>query len=220
MIRHFLHESYPSSSLLTQQNLASSSSSVQTLPFSNEMSSSYTVPVTRKLTDHYMTVSDLSPTEETVPVTNYNPSITDTNSSADPFSSWYENLTFVSAPVSVQSDQPTYSFTFSPTQTSSSNDYLASTTAPLIDDFIPSSTSFSTDIPISSQSRPSISSESTSKHSSSPTKSDSSTLDDEISVESTKKKDKKKLSFLHASKKGKDDKRKQQISEEVSCIFA
>ena len=181
------------------------------------MCSSYTAPVTRKLTDHYMTVRDLSPTEVTAPVSSSNPS-TESNVSTDPFSEWYENISMISTPVP---DQSTYIFNFSQAQTSSSNDYLVQTSAPITEDYTSSShTSFSTDMLISTQPRPSISSESTSKRSSSPTKSDSSTLDDEIIGEPTKTKDKKKLSFLHSSKKGKSDKKKHQILEEVRCVSA
>ena len=177
------------------------------------MSSPYNVSAARKLTDHYMTIRDLSPTEEIDPIgTNPNPS-TEYNPSNDLFSAWYENLSPIPAPIVTQFDQSAYPSNFSQPQTNTSNDYSLSTSAPLIENF-------STEFPISSQPRPSISSETPSKRSSSLSKSDSSTLDDDIPVDSSKKKDKKKLGFLHSSKKGKSEKKKNPTSQEVSFDYA
>lgn len=172
------------------------------------MSWSYNLPTTRKLTDHYMTIGDLSPTEEPVPIDNSTPS-TEYNPSNNLYTDWYENVSTTSAPVLAQPDQSN----FFQAHTNTSNDYSSSSTStPFIENF-------STEYPIASQPRPSISSESTSKRSSSPSKSDSSTLDDDdddIPVDTSKKKDKKKLAFLHSSKKSKSEKKKAQTSEEVS----
>jgi hypothetical protein len=216
-----LHEisfsSSSSSSLLTKQKL---DPSLQILHFPTENSLLYPASATRTLSDDYMTVIDVSPTGNSAPFGDPNQN----NLSVDLLNGWYDVLPNTPAPVQSNQNQSSFPFDFSKSETNISNDNLVpiSSLSPsqpsyinLIDDPIPPRR-LSIDAPISSPSRPSISSESTSKRSSSPTKGEPSTFvhDD---TESSKKKKKRKLpKILRLSRKGKNEKKKDSITEEVS----
>ena len=208
---------YKTSSLLTKQNLTP----LRTLNFPTESSLSYTASSTRTLADDYMTVVDVSPTDNFAPFTNPKPS-TENNLSVDLLNGWYDVIASTpvvpAATVSTSNDQ-LFPFEFPQSQTNTFNDNFASlstsqpTYANLLDEPVPYASS-TANVPISTNSRPSISSDSTSK-SSSPTKEPMTFANGDPS--STKKKKKKKLpKILHLSLKGKNETKTDPILEEVS----
>jgi hypothetical protein len=215
----FFHKT--SSSLITKQKLTPS---LQTLNFPTENSSSYNA---RTPPDDYMTVVDVSPTDNFVPFVDPNPP-TQNNLSVDLLNGWYDVLPNAPAPsTQSNSNELLFQFNFSQSQTNTFNDHSVpiSSSLPaseptyinLMDEPL-ASASYSADAPISSQARPSISSDTTSKRSSSPTKGEPSTFAND-DLESSKKKKKKKLpKILRLSHKNKSEKKKDPITEEVSYL--
>jgi hypothetical protein len=206
---------YKTSSLLTKQKLTP----LQTLNFPTENSLSYTASSTRTLTDDYMTVVDVSPTDNFAPFTNPNPS-TENNLSIDLLNGWYDVIGNTPVPVTTSnSNEQSFQFDFPQSQTNTSNDHFVPlsksqpTYSNLIDEPLLSA-SYTADVPISMNSRPSVSSDSTSK-SSSPTKVEPLTFTSN-DPESIRKKKKKRLpKILHLSLKGKNEVKKDSITEEV-----
>lgn len=192
-----------SSSLLTKQKL---NPSLQTLNFPPEISSAHTAPLRRNLSDDYITVKDVPPTDNAVLFPNPNPP-----TEYSPTQDWYGAIPSTPTPVLSKPDQSSYPFTFSQTQTATPSDYAIPTYAQPIEDYRPSS-SFSADAPISS--------ESTSKYSTSSTKTEWPAFVDDTNSSPPKKKEHRKFSFSSSSKKEKTERKNTQIAEEVSCSSA